>query len=403
MTSLLAAAPASHTVANAPIWNVCLTHDPSLAGLYRGINDFSRALAAPILSFDDGRSPRTALSAKDSALRILCGGSRITRDCHVMPRHAAREAADILDAAELLIVHSLFRAHAPWAACWAHEHRRRYWAVPHGCLDPWGLSQRRMAKHAWLTIHGRPFLAGAERVVFSTQRALDKARPWVPGGNAVVVRWPVDLPCLDDREQQRLRFRQRLGIPTDIPLLLFVGRLHAVKRPLETIERFCTADTGGGHLVMVCLDGQLTKADLERAIPPTHAGRIHVVGPLDADDLASAYLASDGFISLSFQENFGYAAAEAVAHGLPVILSPGHDLAHEMPRDATGQLACGWLLPDDSGAAAEQAIAEWATLAADSPANAPRLTAMGATGRAWSAESLSFETFQNNLRYLARM
>jgi glycosyltransferase involved in cell wall biosynthesis len=225
----------------------------------------------------------------------------------------------------------------------------------------------------------------------------------VPGGNAVVVRWPVDLPCLDDREQQRLRFRQRLGIPTDIPLLLFVGRLHAVKRPLETIERFCTADTGGGHLVMVCLDGQLTKADLERAIPPTHAGRIHVVGPLDADDLASAYLASDGFISLSFQENFGYAAAEAVAHGLPVILSPGHDLAHEMPRDATGQLACGWLLPDDSGAAAEQAIAEWATLAADSPANAPRLTAMGATGRAWSAESLSFETFQNNLRYLARM
>jgi len=401
MTSRHAAVASGHAIGDAPIWNVCLTHVPSLAGLYRGIHDFSRALAAPILSFDDGRVPRAALSAEDGVVRIPCGGNPLTRDCHVMSRQAAREAAAILESAGLLIVHSLFRAHAPWVARRANEHRRRYWSVPHGCLDPWGLSQRRMAKHAWLTIYGGRFLAGAERVVFSTQRALDKARPWVPGCNAVVVRWPVGLPCLDHRDARRLRFRQQWGIPADVPLLLFVGRLHAVKRPFETIERFCAAGPGGGHLAMVCLDGQFTKADVVRAIPSTHTERIHVVGPLDTGDLDSAYLASDGFISLSYQENFGYAAAEAVAHGLPVILSPGHDLAHEMPRDAAGQLACGWLLPDDSRAAAEQAIAQWGTLAMDSALTSPRLTAMGAVGRAWAADSLSFEGFQAALHHLA--
>lgn len=383
---------------SAPIWNVCLTHDPALGGLTRAIDDFARGLDAPILSFDDGRRPRADLSAVDGAVRIPCGTGWLGRDCHVMPDAAAREAEAVLGSAELLVVHSLFRAHAPWAARWAGDRLRRYWSVPHGCLDPWSLGQRRFAKQAWLTVHGRAFLAGAERVVFSTRRAREKARPWVRGDHAVVVHWPVAVPRLDGRDDARPRFRERLGIPADVPLLLFVGRLHPVKRPLETLARFCAADTGGGHLAMACIEGTLTKADLARAIPPSHADRIHVIGPLAAADLDDAYRAADGFVSLSHQENFGYAAAEAVAHGLPVILSPGHDLAHDMPRDASGRLACGWLLPDDSALPAQQAMAEWATLARDGRS---RLATLGAAGRAWAAETLSFDRFTAELHRLA--
>lgn len=388
---------------SAPIWNVCLTHDPALGGLTRAIGDFARGLAAPILSFDDGRRPRADLSAVDGAVRIPCGSGWLARDCHVMPASAAREAEAVLASADLLVVHSLFRAHAPWAARWANDRGRRYWSVPHGCLDPWSLGHRRLAKQAWLTMHGRAFLQGAERVVFSTQRARDKAGSWVGGGQvrdgqAVVVHWPVDVPRLDGRDDARRRFRERLGIPADVPLLLFVGRLHPVKRPLETLAWFSAADTHGAHLAMVCIEGSLTKADLVRAIPQSHADRIHVTGPLAAADLGDAYLASDGFISLSHQENFGYAAAEAVAHGVPVILSPGHDLAHDMPRDASGRLACGWLLPDDSRPAAEQAISAWAALAA---AGDSRLAPLGATGRAWAAETLSFDRFTAELHRLA--
>lgn len=379
-------------------WNVCLTHDPALGGLYRAIGDFARGLDAPILSFDDGRHDRAALSAADGAVRIPCHDGWLTRDCHVMPAAAARQAETVLAAADLLVVHSLFRAHAPWAARQALTRRRRYWSVPHGCLDPWSLGHRRLAKQAWLTIHGRAFLAGADRVVFSTARARDKARPWVRGDHAVVLHWPVDVPALAGRDEARGRFRERLGIPGDVPLLLFVGRLHPVKRPLETLARFCAADTRGAHLAMACIEGPLTKADLARAIPPSHAGRIHLVGPLAAPELGNAYLASDGFVSLSRQENFGYAAAEAVAHGLPVILSPGHDLAHDMPRDSADRLACGWLLPDDSAAAAGQAVAEWAALVAGERG---KLAMRGATGRAWAADALAFERFRAGLRRLA--
>jgi glycosyltransferase involved in cell wall biosynthesis len=385
----------------APIWNVCLTHDPALAGLYRGINDFSRGLDAPILSFDDGRRPRAELIAKDGAVRIPCGPGRLARDCHIMPQRAASEAAAMLEAADLVVVHSMFRAHAPWAARWAVAHRRRYWSVPHGCLDPWGLTQRGLAKRIWLTLHGRQFLAGAERIVFSTQRGRDKARPWVRGNKAVVVHWPVDCPQLDDRDQQRQRFREEHGIPAEAPVLLFVGRLHRVKRPLETVRLFCTATGEQSHLLMVCVDGELTKADLAAMIPAHAADRVHLIGPLAGPDLAAAYLASDAFISLSFQENFGYAAAEAIAYGLPVILSPGHDLAHDLPCTPAGRIACGWLLPDDSATAAAHAIAEWAALASGTKATRARLVAMGSSGRSWVEASLGFGRFRDTLRSLA--
>jgi glycosyltransferase involved in cell wall biosynthesis len=380
---------------------VCLTHDPALGGLYRATNDFSRALDAPILSFDDGRRPRSDLTVLDHAVRIPCGTGPLARDCHVMARAAAEAADAAIQDARLLVVHSMFRAHAPWAAGWAHAQRRRYWAVPHGCLDPWGLAHRGLAKRAWLTIHGRRFLADAERVVFSTGRALEKARPWVRGDQTVVVHWPVETPADDRRTEGRDRFRAAHGIPADVPLLLFVGRLHAVKRPLETIDRFCRAATGAAHLVMVCGAGPIARDRLFAAIPASHAGRIHVVGPFQDAELAAAYLASDGFVSLSYQENFGYAAAEAVAYGLPLVLSPGHDLAHDMPRTASGHLACGWLLPDDSATTAAEAMSAWAGLAAGTGSARAGLESLGSVGRAWARETLGVARFRDVLQRLA--
>jgi len=270
--------------------------------------------------------------------------------------------------------------------------------VPHGCLDPWGLSHRGLLKRLWLETWGRSFLADADQIVFSSRRSLEKASPWLPDSSAdnrvVVVHWPVDLPQLDGQVVARAAFRQQHGIPQAARLLLFVGRLHAVKRPLETVRAFCEATAAASlehcHLAVVGMDGDLTQADILAAIPPACRSHVHLIGPLAGADLAAAQLAGDGFISLSFQENFGYAAAEAVAYGLPVILSPGHDLAHEMPA-LDGRFACGWLLGDDVHATAVAAIREFAT------ASDATLAAAGGVGRAWVAETLAFERFRERL------
>ena len=376
--------------------NVCLSHDPALAGLYRAVNDFALALDAPIVSFDDGRSDRTALGIAEpgTVVRIPAGTGWLSRDCHVVGPAAARQAETAIADADLLVVHSLFRGHAPWAAGVARSRGLRLWAVPHGCLDPWGLSRRRWAKHAWLAVCGNKFLGNAERVIFATHREAEKARRWIPEGRGAVVHWPVEVPEPADRDLRRRRFRDRLGVRDSQRLLLTVGRLHSMKRPFETVAAFCNAAAADCHLALVGMDGDITARQVAAAIPTAWRHRVHVVGPLSGDDLAGAYLGADGFISLSFRENFGYAAAEAIAHGLSVILSPGHDLAYELPRHG-GHLACGWLLPDDSRGAAVQAIEAFCRMPAAEAA------ARGAAGARWARETLPFERFRDSLRSLA--
>jgi len=266
--------------------------------------------------------------------------------------------------------------------------------VPHGCLDPWGLAQRRWLKRGWLALYGASYFAGAERVIFATRREADKARPWVPTARAAVVHWPMPFRDIDDREARRQRFRDAIGVGESHRLLLTVGRLHSMKRPLETVRAFCAANAPTCHLALVGMDDNLTAAQVKATIPRDCRGRVSVVGPLSGDALTDAYLAADGYISLSFRENFGYAAAEAIGHGLPVILSPGHDLAHELPRLAD-QLACGWLLPDDSEASAVAAIEAFSRMGS---VDASRQAMAGAS---WARDVLSFDRFRDSLRSLA--
>jgi len=379
-------------------WSICPTHEPSHGGLYRAINDIARGLGGPVLSFDAGRGDRPAPA--DGVYRVPCGRGPLSRGGHVVPAAAAREAERLLAPAELLVVHSLYRGHAVWAAGVAARSGRPYWAVPHGCLDPWTLSRRAAAKRAWLTLVGRRYLAGAERIVFSTRRSLEKARPWARGQRCAVVSWPVPLPSLAGRDEARAAFRAAHEIPADAPLLLAVGRLHPVKRPRAVIAAFCRGAPPRCHLVIAGGADGLTAETLAAGVPAGAADRVHAVGPLATAALRQAYLAADGFISLSWQENFGYAVAEAAAYGLPLILTPGIDLAHELPTSSSGGLACGWLLPDDTPAAAAEAVAAWGRLAAGPSGRAAALAALGAQGRTWVGDTLAFERFSARLASL---
>jgi glycosyltransferase involved in cell wall biosynthesis len=374
-------------------WDICLTHDPVYGGIYRSVCNFARALDSRILSFDDGRADRSGLRDERPTVRIAARPRLWNRGCHVVTPAMRAEADAQVAGADLLVVHSLFRGHAPWAARWARKHGRPYWSAPDGCLDPWALRRHSLAKRGWLARYGREFFNGAT-TIFATAREQQKAEPVLGGGRSVVIHWPVPLPGLGDRDAVRAAFRAAHGIPESARLLLFVGRLHPMKRPLETVDAFLRADVPDAHLVLAGMEEGITRAELEARVPAAARGRVHVVGPLAGERLAAAFQASDGFISLSHRENFGYSFAEALAYGLPAIVSVGHDLAHELvgPR---GEFPCGWLLDGDVAGRAIEAIREWAA------APAARLAALGAAGRTWVADELAFERFRDRLLALA--
>jgi glycosyltransferase involved in cell wall biosynthesis len=67
---------------------------------------------------------------------------------------------------------------------------------------------------------------------------------------------------------------------------------------------------------------------------PPLAGRVVWHGELDADALAARLDRADLFVLPSLHEGYGMAAAEALAHGLPVLATTAGALADTVPEGA---------------------------------------------------------------------
>jgi len=264
--------------------------------------------------------------------------------------------------------------------------------VPHGILDPWVLKKGRFVKKLFWKLGGKRFLYEASTVLFATRAERDKALKQFDLPNTQVVPWPVELVDLSDARSKRRAVRARLNIPDNARVLLYFGRLHSMKCPLETIDAIAQVDSSDLHLVIVGNAQDVSVEDCkERAAKLNISKQVHLVGPVYGDEKYDYLHAADAYISLSHRENFNHTAAESMAAGLPVILSEGNDLLSEI-----SELGCAWALDGNSASAAAAAISEFLRMS-----NAD-LIKMGERGRAWVGAELSFEAFKKNLSKIAQ-
>jgi glycosyltransferase involved in cell wall biosynthesis len=294
-----------------------------------------------------------------------------------------------LERADLIVCHVLHRYHIQWAAGIARDRAIPYWVVPHGSLDPYVFTYRRWRKGLWMKAAGNGILGRAGAVVFATQQERRKAEMRNVAMNSRVLHWPVQAPACPGRPAAREQIRAALGIAPDDRVLLFLGRLHPGKRPLETIQALHRSGAKNVHLILVGIDGILTAGDCHRAARELGVSGVHAVGPQFGERKWEYLAACDGFISLSAKENFGYSVGEALVSGKPVILSPGVDLAPDLEA-----LHCGWLLKSDDSEAAAAAIGEFARMGAE------ELAAAGNRGREWARGALGTETFRRRIQSL---
>lgn len=367
--------------------SVCLDDSPVLGGLSRGIRDLSAAVGGRILSLDSGR---LAPSRDDAACRLtrVQQGRGILASRHLELSHAVRNSLDdAIAASDLVVCHSLYRAHVPFIRARCLRHGIPYWIVAHGMLDPWVVSRRTAWKRAWLEVYGRRCLSDAAHVLFSTGAELAKAMPWCDARNALVIPWPVDAVATTDRAACRSAVRGRLGLPPESRIMLSLSRYDSLKRPLHTVAAFAGARATGWHLVMTGYDGDVPRATVMAEADRLGPDRIHVLGSVEGEAKRELLVGSDAFVSLSWRENFGYALAEAAMAGLPFVAAPDHDLTHDMPQPCRR-----WIAADHSPPAAVRAIE-------DLMATEPRiLEAIGTSGRVWAGTALSRSTFETTVR-----
>lgn len=131
---------------------------------------------------------------------------------------------------------------------------------------------------------------------------------------------------------QRVRARQRLCLGRDDVAVLFVGRLsfHAKAHPLamyQALERALPAVPGGGKVALVeCgwhANGFIATAFQEAARQLCPGVRVVTLDGRVPEQRQTAWAGADIFCSLSdnIQETFGLTPIEAMAAGLPVVVS----------------------------------------------------------------------------------
>lgn len=146
-----------------------------------------------------------------------------------------------------------------------------------------------------------------------------------------------------EKRRGRDAIRRAWSIPAEACCFTFVGKLEPKKRVLDFLGALRIARDSGApvHALIVGTGEQMTAAELlarEHALPVTFAGF------LNQSRIVEAYVAADALVLPSdFGETWGLVVNEAMATGLPAIVSDRIGSAHDLVRDGDTGLVfpCG--------------------------------------------------------------
>jgi len=217
--------------------------------------------------------------------------------------------------------------------------------------------------------------------------SLEQARPFAAAGliapQTTVYAIPESTSRFTPGDQEQAR--RSSGIFGD-PLVLWVGHLDANKDPLTVLDGISKAARVLPHLQLYCCYGA---APLLRAVQrriadePLLNGRIHLMGRVPHGRVEQLMRAADLFVLGSHREGSGYSVIEALACGLPPVVT-------DIPsfRSLTGGGSAGALWPrGDAGALSDRLV---------SVAERPRAEIRAAARKRFESE-LSFDAVGRKL------
>lgn len=218
-----------------------------------------------------------------------------------------------------------------------------YFVFTHGMLDPW-FKHRYPLKHLkkclyWPWAEYR-VLRDARAVLFTCEEERRQARKsfGLYRVNESVVSYGSPGPT-GDKGTQRSAFLSRFPELVDKRVLLFLGRIHPKKGCDLLIDAFAEVAHRDRslHLVMAGPDSGGWRPELMRSLEKAGlAARVTWTGMLEGNLKWGAFHAAEAFVLPSHQENFGISVAEALACGVPVLISDKVNIWREIRDDEAG-------------------------------------------------------------------
>lgn len=246
---------------------------------------------------------------------------------------------------DLIHTHYLFSYPSTCAGVIARWHNIPYVVSTIGQLTPWALEQSRLKKKIYSRLIEHYNLNRAAAIHCTTQSEADDAVQF--GITSPPITLPLGVEVGEPILDAKAKLRHRFNITEDIPIVIFFSRLHYKKRPDLLLRSLETLSTNHRfHLIIAGAGDTHYTAEL-KALTATlnltdHVSFAGFVNGVDKDLLLQG---ADIFALPSFSENFGVAVAEAMAVGMPVIVTPGIHISSEVKEFNAGLIVDGAIQP----------------------------------------------------------
>lgn len=221
---------------------------------------------------------------------------------------------------ELVHISGLYNLIGPIASRLAHQLKRPVVCEPLGMYAPKGSSL--FSKRCYHQLFTRRMFRQCAAVVVASDEERNELTEVVDAGKLVVRRNGVEVSEFTNLPPGS-EFLSAHHLPPNERIVLFLGRISPIKNLELLMRAFASADLPGTKLVLA---GPLFEADYVKCLRSVilkleMTGRILLAGPVYDRMKLSALAAASLLVLPSLSESFGNAAAEAVAAGVPVLLT----------------------------------------------------------------------------------
>ena len=229
------------------------------------------------------------------------------------PLTAALERADVCH------IHGVWNVPEWWAAYLARTRRRPYVVSPRGMLLPQAVRRGRLRKSVAYQLLERANLRGAALLHATSEQEADALRDLRLGVPIAVVPNGVDL---ESAQSVPRGYRERLGIPPEAFVVLYLGRMHRIKRldlladAFDDLRRTHTS----AHLVLAGPDEQGLVPGLMRRLS-AHESSVHPIAAVGGRDKWALLRDADASVVCSDSESFGMTVVETLAAGVPAVVT----------------------------------------------------------------------------------
>ncbi len=223
---------------------------------------------------------------------------------------------------DVVHLHSLYLFHDLLGGQLCRSRGVPYIVRPHGMLDPYIRARHRRRKWVMETAFQNWVLRHAAAIHYTSDIEREISEPFAMGAPARVVPLGVDLTGFDTLPSPE-RFHDRVPETRGKKIVLFLSRLHFKKGIDLLLPAFAAVARARPdlHLAIAGPDDGMLDQCKAWARRDGIVDRVTFTGMLRGEDKLSAFAAAAMFALPSYSENFGIAAVEAMAAGLPVILS----------------------------------------------------------------------------------